>query len=107
MIRVEGLRADRQPVDAGVAVRDEVRRIDRARIGFERDFRVRGDVDARADAGEQRRYGVARDQTRRAAADEDRFEAPFIDEFDIGREIVEQAFDDTRSPAARPSRDAN
>ncbi len=71
MARVEALDADRQAVDAAVAVRPELVGLEGAGIGFQRDFRATVQRQQGADIRQQAVDAGRRQQAGRAAADED------------------------------------
>ena len=72
----EALHADRKPVHAGGAIAAKPLHLEGARVRLHRDLRRRIDRDARADAGEQAVDRLGCEEARRAAAHEDRVEAP-------------------------------
>jgi len=67
---VEALRADGQAVDTGLAEASELAAFRRAGIGFEGDFRLRGQGQPRGDAFQQGGDGFGAEQAGCAAADE-------------------------------------
>src|SRR5271170_206942 len=66
---VERLDAERQPIDAGGGELAEARRLDRGRIGFERDLDVVSQAPVLGDAREHGRDGRGPHQGWRAAAE--------------------------------------
>ena len=93
MPRIEALDADRQAVHAGGAVRRELRRFERAGIGFERDLGVGRERHARAHGRQDRVDRLGAQHARRAAAEENRVDAPAPDERQRLVEIRDERID--------------
>ena len=92
---VEALHADRKPRHAGGAKGAKAVALEAARVGLERDLAARLERQAGADGGDQPLDLRRLEQARRAAADEDRVDAPAPDEgqrcFEIGDQGVDIA----------------
>ena len=76
---IEALDADREAVDAASAVVAELGRFERAGIGFQRDFRIGGEIEPGAERRQQFLDRARGEQARRAAAEEYRIHAPAPD----------------------------
>ena len=97
---VEGLHADRQPVDAGLRERAEAILLEGAGVGLHRDLAVGGQRQQHAQVGQQARDAVGREQRGRAAADEDRLDRAAPDERQRALEVGAQR----RRGSAAPGR---
>ena len=73
---VEGLYADGEAIEADIAQSGQVLRRQAARIRFERDLRVRADVERRPQAGEDLPHLIDGVEARRAASEEHGFDRP-------------------------------
>ena len=76
---IEALDADREAVDAASAVIAKLGRFERAWIGFQRDFRIGGEIEPGAERRQQFLDRARGEQARRAAAEKYRIHAPAPD----------------------------
>jgi hypothetical protein len=93
MVRVESLCAERDAIDAGIAITAEPAVLDGARICFERHLDVRCERHERASGFEKAPDFVRCEQARRAAAEEYRNERASLRGAGLDRKVLDQRVD--------------
>ncbi len=90
---LETLDADRQPIDPQLPVGDEFFLFEGPGIGFQGDFDIAGERDARLDALEQASQRLGAEQARRTATEEDRAQFTAMGGVQVLVEVGQQRVD--------------